>query len=91
MLFGTKKEREFIVEERDVTTVLSVINRRLKYCQHFVDNCGWKNEPTKWFVMFDATDKAYKDIISELKNVGNFNVDIRPGGQMDICFERALT
>lgn len=84
-----KKCREFIIEEKDVTTVLSVINSHLKYSNLDVANCGWANEESsKWFVMFDANDKRYGKIVKDLSTIGEFKLDVRPKGKVDLYFVR---
>lgn len=90
MLNILKKNYSFIVDEKDVTTVLGVINKHRKFYDFRVGNCGWKDHPTDWFVMFDSTAKVYGGIVRDLKQIGTFKVDVRPGGQVDIRFERAL-
>ena len=83
-----KKTREFIVEEKDVIDVLKAINKHLGWLDGQVGNCGWAEEPTKWFITFDATDKKYGRIINDLNEIGEFKLDVRPKGQMDVYFER---
>lgn len=90
MLNIFKKHYHFIVEEKDVTTVLGVINKHRKLYDVRVGNCGWKDYPMDWFVMFDSTAKVYGEIVRDLKQIGTFEVDVRPGGQVDIRFKRAL-
>jgi hypothetical protein len=87
MLFKTR--REFIMNEKDVTTALSVINAHTSFNIKHVGNCGWANQPTTWFVVFDATNNEYKRIVKELINVyGKISVTARPGGKQDLYFER---
>lgn len=84
-----KKQREFVVEENTGMDVLKAINTHLRYLDGQVGNCGWGGEDeSKWFISFYATDKKYANIIKDLKEIGEFRIDIRPGGQMDVCFER---
>lgn len=89
MLSIFKKSREFIVDEKDVTAVISVINEHRIFYDTRVGNCGWADEPDKWFIVFSVNDKRYGEIVKDLKGIGKFNLDIRPGGQVDIRFERA--
>ncbi len=82
--------REFILEEKDVTTVLEVINSNYKTAPRLsVGNCGWADDPTKWFIIFNANDKIYGKVVKSLKEIGELKLDVRPGGQVDVCFERA--
>lgn len=87
MLNIFKKEREFVVEEKNVMNVLKVINNHLGYLEGQVGNCGWAEEPTKWFVVFYATNKRYGNILEELNKMGTFKLTVRPGGKTDIYFE----
>lgn len=88
-MFKTKSRRVFIVEESDVTLVLAGINRQHKAAPSLrVGHCGWADEPTKWFVMFDANDKVYGNVVKNLKTIGKFKLEVRPGGIVDIYFER---
>jgi hypothetical protein len=85
----TKKPHEFIIEEKDVTTVLAVINNHRKSFETELGNCGWAEEPSKWFIMVYLRDKDYGKVIEELNKIGTFKLDVRPKGQVDLCFERA--
>lgn len=84
-----KKQHEFLMEEKDVTTVLEVINKHRKYFDTKIGNCGWAEEPSKWFVLVDLRDRDYGKIIEELNKIGTFKLDVRPKGQVDLFFERA--
>lgn len=84
-----KREREFIVEEQDVMDVLKAINEHLGYLNGSIGNCGWGDgEESKWFIMFYARDGKYQKIVSTLQEIGEFKLDVRPKGQIDIYFER---
>lgn len=68
-----KRRHNLIVVEQDVTTVLEAINSRRKWYINqnlAVGNCGWANEPTKWFVHFGATDNQWMFIIDGLNKKG---------------------
>lgn len=81
------KRYELIADERDVTKILEVVNRYRQYYDFRVGNCGWALEPTKWFIMFHATDKVWINVLRDLQHMGDIHIDIRPGGQMDLCFK----
>lgn len=82
------KMREFIVEEMDVTTVMKVINSHRKYWDYQVGNCGWGGPlATRWFIAFEATDKVYGKIMTDLDKMGEFKVEVRSGGQVDMFFK----
>lgn len=88
-MFKLKKLRHFIVDEGDVMIVLKAVSNYQQWFDGSTGNCGWADEPNKWFVTFRATDKQYKDIIKKLKEFGHFIVKYSPGGMTEICFERA--
>ncbi len=83
-----KKTHMFIVEEKDVTTVLAVINKHRRYYDTRVGNCGWAEEPNKWFIGFDMRDKYYGEVVRDLNEIGNFKLDVRPAGQVDLIFNK---
>lgn len=87
MLNIFKKQREFIVEEKDVTTVLNVVNREMWTFDYRIGNCGWADETTKWFIIFDMNDKHYGNVINDLNDIGAFRLSIRPSGQVDLYYE----
>lgn len=89
-MFGlNKKTYHFIVEEKDVTTVLGTINQTCRYDTYRVGSCGWADEPTKWFIMFHATEMKYGKIMSELMKIGNVTIELRPGGKVDLVFRKS--
>lgn len=85
-----KARRYLIVEEKDVTAVLTVINRQYRFYNSqglVVGNCGWADEPTKWFIHFDATSKQYDNILKDIIEQGALKVSKRPKGQRDLIAE----
>lgn len=67
------KRHYLILEEKDVTKTLSVINRQSTLFinqKMAVGNCGWADETTKWFIHFDASESQWKKIKTDLKNEG---------------------
>ena len=89
-----QKRRYLVIEEADVTTVLGAINRNQGFFSKSdvaTGNCGWKEEPTKWFVRFYASDKEWGKIARELCKLGNINVHVAPGGTTDLYFKRELS
>lgn len=86
------KRRCIIVEEADVTTVLTAINRTRGFFgssnNATTGNCGWKNEPTKWYVRFYATSKQWGKIAAELRKLGKFTVDVSTGGTTELYYKR---
>jgi hypothetical protein len=66
------------MEEADVLETLSTINSKYKMYinqQLAVGNCGWAKDPTKWFIHFDASDKQWGSIVTELNE--RFNLTIK--------------
>lgn len=85
-----KKFREFIVDEKDVTAVITVINKHRRCADMKVGRCGWVEEPEKWFIMFDEYDKAYGHIVDELNKLGTFRLNVSPSfTEVELYFERA--
>lgn len=86
-----QKRRYLIVDEKDVTTVLTVINRHQGFFSNndkLAENCGWANEPTKWYVRFYASDREWGRIAGELSKLGKIYVNVTPGGATDLYFAR---
>ena len=84
-----QKRRYLIVEESDVTTVLAAINSRQRLFsknEQYTGNCRWKDQPTKWYVRFYASDKQWGRIAGELSKVGKFHVNVTPGGTTELYF-----
>lgn len=88
MMFFIKKNRNFIVEEKDITTILSAVGSEAKVFHYCIGNCGWANQPNKWFMSFYTTDKRYGKIMKKLTEIGRFTTNVRPGGQVDLWFEK---
>lgn len=90
MLKWNVRSREFIVDEKDVTTVVTVVNKHRRSYEVETNNCGWAKEPTKWFVAFDACDEEYGHIVDELNKLGTFRLNVSPSfTQVKLYFERA--
>lgn len=80
---------EFIVEEKDVTIVLGVINSHRRGSEFSVGNCGWNEAPTKWFINFDSTDEQYGHIVDELNKLGAFELNVSPDfTRVDLYYKR---
>lgn len=81
------KTRTLIVDEANVTTVLAVVNRHCRMTsERRAGNLGWADHPTKWYVLFNANDKRYANIIKELQTIGRINVSVRDTF-VDLVFE----
>lgn len=86
-----QKRHVFIVEEKDVTTVLNAINNSSSFClinDLCVANCGW-GDKSKWFISFYSTSKRYDKILKSILKIGRLSILKRPGGQEDLYIERA--
>lgn len=84
-----QKKRDLIVEEKDVTTVLSVINNHQGFFSNNnknTGNCGWKDAPTKWYVRFYASDRQWGRIAGELSKIGRIYVNVTPGGTSEMYY-----
>lgn len=65
--------RYLILEESNVLETLRVIgtqNSIFIRMNLIVNNCGWADEPTKWFIHFDASNDQWRCIVDELVNKG---------------------
>lgn len=84
------RSKHFIVDEKDVTTVITVINEHRNDYEMRVNNCGWAEEPNKWFIHFDVSDEAYGRIVDDLNKLGTFRLNVSPNfRKVDLYFERA--
>ena len=83
-----KKFREVVVEENDVMDIMKVFNSTFGYFNGSVGNCGWKLEPTKWFIQFFATDKQYSEFINDLNRLGCIKLNTEAPGKIYVYFER---
>lgn len=86
-----QKRRQLVVEEVDVTTVLTAINRHQGFFSNnnkTTGNCGWKDAPTKWYVHFYASDREWGKIAKELCSVGVISVNVTPGGTTELYYNR---
>lgn len=62
------KNFSLIVEEKDVTKTLKVINSHHRFVPDMqVGNCGWADDDNKWFIHFTTTMAKWKVIREELK------------------------
>lgn len=63
------KSYQLVVEEKDVTKTLKVINAHHRFVPDMqVGNCGWaEDDNNKWFIRFTTSKAKWKVIRSELK------------------------
>ena len=86
-----QKRRYLIAEEKDVTTVLTAIDNHLGFLSNnskVVGNCGWAEEPTKWYIHFYASEREWGKIARNLSETGKINVHVAPSGTTDLYFKR---
>lgn len=89
MLNFLRNSRSFIMNDEDVTTVLTVIDKHLKVPNGVVSTCGWAKQPEKWFITFKCSGKEYSKLIKDLISIGTIEISVRPGGLQDLYFKRA--
>lgn len=86
-----QKTHRLYVEEIDVTTVLGIINRHQSMFGNnhkLVGDCGWSDDPTKWFITFYTSDKKWGRIAADMSEIGQLNVKVTPGGTTELYFTR---
>lgn len=63
--------RNLVMDEKDVITILSIVNKHLPIRVNYrISNCRWADEPKKWFIDFCATDLRYGRIIKDINKIG---------------------
>ena len=77
------KRRHLYVNEKNLTNLLKVLNRHYVINNISVGNCGWEDDPDKWFVNFDACNKKWDEIRSELNVVRVWTNSDIPHGDVD--------
>lgn len=90
-MFLFQRRRNLVVEENEVTTVLSVINRHQGFFSNdskIVKNCGWAKDPSKWVIQFYATEREWGLMTTDLSKLGEITVKVKPGGTTDLYFTR---
>lgn len=86
-----QKRRILIVEENDVTLVLSVINSHQGFFSNdnkIVRNCGWDTDPTKWVIKFNASEREWGLMAEDLSKLGEIAVKVKPSGMTDLHFAK---
>ena len=83
-----KASREFIVNEGDIVSVLSVIDNHLGYFDGQIGNRRWgEGFESEWFVTFVCSEKKFKKILADLNAIGEFKLEVHdPKGEYDWCF-----
>jgi hypothetical protein len=65
-----RRRCELIIEKENVADILDAINKHTSEPIR-IGSCGWVDQPSKWFIMFDATEGVWIDIKMNLRK-GNF-------------------
>lgn len=89
-MFNNKK-RYLIVEEKDVTTVLSAISHNQGLFgnnEKTTGSLGSGNDPAKWYVRFYASDRQWGRIADELSKIGKFSVTVTKGGAAELYYTK---
>lgn len=90
-MFLFQRRRNLVVEEKDVTTVLAVVNRHQGFFSNdnkIVRNCGWTKDSSKWVIQFYATEKEWGLMTADLSKIGEITVKVKPGGTTDLYFTK---
>lgn len=86
-MFNFKARRHLLVDEKNMSNVLVVLNKHKIRCVS-IGNCGWADFTDRWFIFFTASDKNYSSVMKDLTKIGTINIDVRPGGQIDLYFTK---
>lgn len=90
-MFLFQKRRNLVVEETDVTAVLTVINRHQGFFSNdnkIVKSCGWAKDPSKWVIQFYATEREWSLMTTDLSKLGEITIKVKPSGTADLYFTR---
>lgn len=87
------KEHVLIMNEKEVTTVLSTINRNRKMFDYvYVDYLNDADDIDKWYIRFKAFDKSWTNILDTLNRLGTITIKVKSDGKdklhEHIYFER---
>lgn len=67
------KRHYLIVDEKNVLEVLREIDKQIVWYINqslSIDNCMWADDPTKWFINFNASEDQWMSIIDGLEEIG---------------------
>lgn len=84
-----QKKRYLIVEEKNVTLALTLINRHQGFFSNdnkIVKNCGWESDPSKWVIKFNASDREWSRIAEDLSSLGEITVKVTPCNTTELYF-----
>ena len=86
-MFNFKARRHLLVDEKNMSVILGVLDKH-KIRDVSLGNCGWADFTDRWFIFFSASDKSYSSVMKDLTKIGTINIDVRPGGQIDLYFTK---
>ena len=78
MLDIFKRRRTIIMDEKDVTKVLRIVNEHVKItCDQglFVEHCGWEEAPERWFILFYSINRQWEKILEEIRVINSVEVE----------------
>ena len=90
-MFLYQRRRNLVVEEKDVTLVLAAINNHQGFFSNdnkIVKSCGWEKDPTKWVIKFNASEREWGLMATDLGKLGDIAVKVKPGGTTDLYFTK---
>ncbi len=73
--YFVKRRHHLILDESSIVTMLKVLDetkRESKFrilMDMEIGNCGWMDEPEKWFMFFEVTNKQWKTVITKLSAI----------------------
>ncbi len=71
-----QKRRYLVADEANVMDIVKVIDeiKRTSRIHNTMNmelgNCEWKDEPTAWFIHFDATDRQWRRVMNMTDGLG---------------------
>lgn len=74
--YFVKRRHRLILDDSDILTMLKVLDDIKRESRFYIamdmeiGNCGWADEPEKWFMFFDETNKQWKSTIAKLNAIG---------------------
>lgn len=80
------KRYYLVLDRNDVLTAIEVINKFESWYvgQNLaVGNCGWANEPYKWFIHFTAPVSKWRKMIGEFTHK-NFELLVKEPEHLDV-------
>ena len=81
------ERHHLVVEEGDVTNVLKQVNAHCKSKTEIrVGNCGWADDPTKWFVHFTTTRAKWYELVNAMKIVRTWNHETIPKNTIGVVY-----